>query len=80
MIEEELLDIIVNDRKQLQEKIKERKKEMSKDQNDHYLLYHVLGFTDQEAHEINLHQNIGRNVLWLCNASFCHPSPPREIS
>lgn len=54
MIEEELLDIIVNDRKQLQEKIKERKKEMSKDQNDHYLLYHVLGFTDQEAHEINL--------------------------
>ena len=80
MIEEELLDIIVNDRKQLQEKIKERKKEMSKDQNDHYLLYHVLGFTDQEAHEINLQKNIGRNVLWLCNASFCHPSPPREIS
>ena len=80
MIEEELLDIIVNDRKQLQEKIKERKKEMSKDQNDHYLLYHVLGFTDQEAHEINLQQNIGRNLLWLCNASFCHPSPPREIS
>ena len=80
MIEEELLDIIVNDRKQLQEKIKERKKEMSKDQNDHYLLYHVLGFTDQEAHEINLQQNIGRTVLWLCNASFCHPSPPREIS
>ena len=80
MIEEELLDIIVNDRKQLQEKIKERKKEMSKDQNDHYLLYHVLEFTDQEAHEINLQQNIGRKVLWLCNASFCHPSPPREIS
>ena len=43
MIEEELLDIIVNDRKQLQEKIKERKKEMSKDQNDHYLLYYRSG-------------------------------------
>lgn len=33
---------------------------MRQDRNDHYLLYHVLGFTDQEAHEIDLQQNIGR--------------------
>ena len=34
MIEEELLDIIVNDRKQLQEKIKER---VDKNQREYYL-------------------------------------------
>ncbi|MFN0202465.1 MAG: ApaLI family restriction endonuclease [Bacteroidia bacterium] len=44
----------------LKEKITERKEEMKNDDNSHYLVYQVLGISEQEGADIDIYQNIGR--------------------
>lgn len=58
--EERLLEIILHYREELQKKIREREKEMQQDNNEHYLVYHALGFTSKEGYQIDYQQNVGR--------------------
>lgn len=55
-----LYRIIANYRSDFQKKILERKEEMESDNNDHYLLYNVLGFTSEEGYQVDFQQNVGR--------------------
>jgi len=55
--------------KELQRKLKEREEEMEGDDNSHYLIYEVLGITDEEGKLIDLYQNKGR-FLYKYAGSF----------
>lgn len=44
----------------LQSKVESRMEEMKSDDNSHYLIYRVLGVSDQEGQLIDLYQNKGR--------------------
>lgn len=57
---ERLLKIISRYREELRKKIQEREEEMKSDNNDHYVLYNVLGFTSKEGYQIDYQQNVGR--------------------
>lgn len=46
--------------KELEERVLERTEEMKQDDTAHYLLYQVLGVTDEEGQMIDLYQNKGR--------------------
>lgn len=48
---EQLLNIIIKYKEELQKKIKARELEMQKDKNDHYIVYHALGFTSEEGYQ-----------------------------
>lgn len=54
---------------ELDEKIKLRTEEMKEDDNSHYLIYKVLGITNQEGQLIDLYQNKGR-FLYKYAGSF----------
>ena len=58
--EERLLKIVEQNREKLQKKIRERKKEMEEDSNEHYMIYNALGFTNEEGYQIDYQQNVGR--------------------
>lgn len=58
--EERLLKIVEQYREKLQKKIRERKKEMEEDSNEHYMIYNALGFTNEEGYQIDYQQNVGR--------------------
>lgn len=53
----------------LKSQIDKRMKEMQSDDKSHYLIYKVLGITDQEGHLIDLYQNKGR-FLYKYAGSF----------
>ncbi len=53
----------------LNEKIQQRKDEMEEDDKSHYLVYRVLGITDNEGGLIDLYQNKGR-FLYRYAGSF----------
>lgn len=55
--------------KNLKEKIEERKTEMESDDNSHYLIYRVLGITNEEGKLIDSYQNTGR-FLYKYAGSF----------
>jgi restriction endonuclease R xbaI len=55
-----LCRIIANYRSDFQKKILERKEEMESDNNDHYLLYNILGFNSEEGYQVDFQQNVGR--------------------
>jgi len=52
--------IIECNQKTLQQKIEERRIEMSGNSIEHFELYRLLGFPDKEGAKIDLYQNIGR--------------------
>lgn len=58
--DERLVRIILRYREELQRKTRERKVEMESDNNDHYMLYNALGFTNAEGYQIDFQQNVGR--------------------
>lgn len=58
--DERLLNIVIRYREKLHDKIRKRQKEMEKDNTDHYIIYHALGFTSKEGYEIDYQQNVGR--------------------
>ena len=47
-------------KEELQKQIKEREIEMQQDNNEHYLIYNALGFTNAEGYQIDFQQNVGR--------------------
>jgi len=53
----------------LKHQIDDRTEEMKHDDKSHYLVYHVLGVTDEEGHLIDLYQNKGR-FLYKYAGSF----------
>jgi len=53
----------------LKHQINDRTEEMKGDDKSHYLVYHVLGVTDEEGHLIDLYQNKGR-FLYKYAGSF----------
>jgi len=53
----------------LKTKIESRMEEMKSDDKSHYLIYQVLGISDQEGHLIDLYQNKGR-FLYKYAGSF----------
>ena len=55
-----LYRIIANYRSDFQKKILERKEDMESDNNAHYLLYNILGFTSEEGYQVDFQQNVGR--------------------
>lgn len=60
MNEERLTEIISKYKETLHKKIEERKREMQHDSTEHYLMYHALGFSDEEGYQIDFQQNVGR--------------------
>ena len=57
---ERLTKIILRYRDKLHKKIIERKVEMQSDNNEHYILYNALGFTNDEGYQVDYQQNVGR--------------------
>ena len=53
----------------LQERVDQRVREMEVDDNSHYLIYKVLGITDEEGRMIDIYQNKGR-FLYKYAGSF----------
>lgn len=53
MNEERLTEIISKYKEILHRKIEECKKEMQHDSTEHYLMYHALGFSDEEGYQID---------------------------
>jgi hypothetical protein len=52
----------------LKNKIEERKEVMKADDNSHYLIYRVLGISNEEGAEIDVYQNTGRFLYKLCRS------------
>ena len=55
--------------KDLSKQINSRTKEMKEDDNSHYMLYNVLGISNEQGQQIDLYQNIGR-FLYKYAGSF----------
>ena len=60
--------IVERNKKTLQQKIEERRLEMSENSIEHFKLYRVFGFSDEEGFRIDLYQNIGRFVYKYAGA------------
>ncbi|WP_299457157.1 ApaLI family restriction endonuclease [uncultured Microscilla sp.] len=55
------IEVLVEDyRSNLQSKIKHRKQEMKSDDHSHYLIYRVLGISEDDGEKIDVYQNTGR--------------------
>lgn len=60
MDNEKLLERIHIYKEKLQKQIKNREEEMTKDNNEHYLIYNALGFSNEQGYLIDYMQNVGR--------------------
>ncbi len=65
----EILDLSNKYSTELNKQISTRLNEMRNDDNSHFLIYRVLGITDQEGHLIDIYQNKGR-FLYKYAGSF----------
>lgn len=68
-IEQEIKELAKIYADNLKSKIDDRMEEMESDDKSHYLVYQVLGVTDEEGHLIDLYQNKGR-FLYKYAGSF----------
>lgn len=68
-IEQEIKDLAKKYANALKFQIDNRTEEMKSDDKSHYLVYQVLGVTDEEGHLIDLYQNKGR-FLYKYAGSF----------
>lgn len=59
-IEEKIRNLAVGYAEELKNKIDQRVEEMKEDDRSHFLIYRVLGITDEEGHLIDIYQNKGR--------------------
>lgn len=55
--------------RQLQEQIENRIEAMNSDDKSHYLIYRVLGISDEQGNQIDIYQNQGR-FLYKYAGSF----------
>ena len=68
-VKAQILDLAKKYRKNLEEKIQNRKKEMEEDDLSHHQLYSVLGIDSDKGNQIDVYQNIGR-FLYKYSGSF----------
>ena len=68
-IVDEIRKLAIQFSKDLKEKIDQRVEEMETDDTSHFLIYRVLGVSDQEGHLIDVYQNKGR-FLYRYAGSF----------
>jgi ATP-dependent 26S proteasome regulatory subunit len=68
-LEQEIKDLAKKYADNLKRKMDARTEEMKSDDKSHYLVYQVLGVTDEEGHLIDLYQNKGR-FLYKYAGSF----------
>jgi hypothetical protein len=68
-VENEIKTLATEYSDRLKKAIAARVEEMKSDDFSHYLIYRVLGITDQEGHLIDLYQNKGR-FLYKYAGSF----------
>jgi len=68
-IEQKIKELAQKYADNLKSKIDDRIEEMQSDDKSHYLIYQVLGVTDEEGHLIDLYQNKGR-FLYKYAGSF----------
>lgn len=59
-IEVKMNNMVKKYKKNLDKKITERIEEMKQDDNSHYMVYNILGVSDEEGAKIDLYQNKGR--------------------
>ena len=59
-IEEKIRRLAAEYAERLKERIDQRVEEMEGDDKSHFLVYRVLGITDEEGHLIDVYQNKGR--------------------
>lgn len=59
-VEESIKQLATSYAERLRENIRNRIEEMKEDDNSHYLIYRVLGFSDEEGKLIDEYQNVGR--------------------
>jgi len=59
-IEEKIRKLAAEYAERLKERIDQRVEEMEGDDKSHFLVYRVLGITDEEGHLIDVYQNKGR--------------------
>ena len=72
-VEQQIRELAEDYSRKLGEKIEQRKNEMKEDNISHYLVYRVLGITDEEGKLIDLYQNKGR-FLYRYAGSFLEES------
>ena len=68
-IEEKIRRLAAEYAERLRERIDQRVEEMEGDDKSHFLVYRVLGITDEEGHLIDVYQNKGR-FLYRCAGAF----------
>lgn len=68
-IEEKIRELATEFAEQLKKKIDQRVEEMKEDDRSHFLVYQVLGITDEEGRLIDVYQNKGR-FLYRYAGSF----------
>ena len=68
-ISQKIIDLAEKHARDLDEKLKERVNEMQNDDLSHYLIYRVLGISEEEGNLIDLYQNKGR-LLYRSAGSF----------
>jgi len=68
-IEGKIRELAAEFAEQLKKKIDQRVEEMKEDDRSHFLVYQVLGITDEEGHLIDVYQNKGR-FLYRYAGSF----------
>ena len=68
-IEEKIRNLAAEFAEQLKKKIDQRVEEMKEDDKSHFLIYQVLGITDEEGRLIDVYQNKGR-FLYRYAGSF----------
>jgi ApaLI-like restriction endonuclease len=69
ILENQISELALKYRVELDRKITLRVEEMNADNNDHYLIYKLLGVTFQEGQKIDIYQNKGR-FLYKYAGSF----------
>ena len=87
--EERLQKVIMKYREELQKKIRKRKEEMQLDNNEHYMLYNALGFSDEKGYQIDYQQNVGRFLYKYAGSliedlairclKFAHPDAMEKV-
>lgn len=68
-IEEKIRELAAKYASELKSKTGNRIEDMGKDDKSHFLIYQVLGITDEESELIDVYQNKGR-FLYRCIGSF----------
>ena len=68
-VQQEIRDLATTFASNLKQRIDDRVREMEDDDKSHFLIYQVLGVTDEEGHLIDVYQNKGR-FLYKYAGSF----------